>query len=78
MPEPKKKTSQSKSRIRRGSHIKQIKRSVLVACPKCKEKILPHRICPNCGYYKDEMIIDVAEKEKKKKQAKEESEEENE
>ena len=24
--------------------------SGLMICPKCGETILPHRVCPNCGY----------------------------
>ena len=23
----------------------------LVDCPHCHEKVLQHRVCPNCGYY---------------------------
>lgn len=26
-------------------------------CPKCGHIKLPHRICPNCGYYKDKSFI---------------------
>ena len=22
-------------------------------CPKCNEEKLPHRVCKNCGFYKD-------------------------
>lgn len=44
----------------------------LISCPKCKEKIKPSRVCPNCGTYKGRMVIDVLKgldkKEKKAKQ----------
>lgn len=26
-------------------------------CPQCGEVKLPHRVCPNCGYYKDREVI---------------------
>lgn len=26
-------------------------------CPKCGAEKLPHRICPNCGYYGEKNII---------------------
>lgn len=48
-----------------------LKGPVFVNCPKCRKLILPHRICPFCGYYKGIEVIDVlkklTEKEKKKK-----------
>jgi len=68
MPEPKKQTTHSKTRIRKGALIRQMKRAGLTSCTKCHEQILAHRVCPNCGYYKGEMIIDVLEKERKKKE----------
>jgi len=33
----------------------------LVACPKCHEPKLPHRVCKSCGYYKDRTVIKVEE-----------------
>jgi len=26
-------------------------------CPQCGEPKLPHRVCGNCGYYKDREVI---------------------
>ena len=26
-------------------------------CPQCGEVKLPHRVCGNCGYYKDNQVI---------------------
>lgn len=56
---PKKKTSKSKSRSRRSSAwtLDAAPRSV---CPRCQASKLPHRVCPNCGWYKGREAIDVA------------------
>jgi large subunit ribosomal protein L32 len=27
-------------------------------CPKCKSYVMPHRVCPECGYYKDTLVIE--------------------
>lgn len=29
----------------------------LTVCPECGEPMLPHRVCPNCGYYDAEDVI---------------------
>ena len=26
-------------------------------CPNCDQPKMPHRACPNCGYYKDRMVF---------------------
>ncbi|PIS41667.1 MAG: 50S ribosomal protein L32, partial [Candidatus Kerfeldbacteria bacterium CG08_land_8_20_14_0_20_42_7] len=40
-------------------------------CPKCKKPARPHRICPNCGYYKGRDILQKDLKaERKKKRVK--------
>lgn len=28
-------------------------------CPHCKQPKLPHRVCPSCGYYGGEEILQV-------------------
>ena len=25
-------------------------------CPKCKEPVMSHRVCPSCGTYKDRQV----------------------
>jgi len=30
-------------------------------CPRCGTIKLPHRVCPNCGYYKDRQIFEIEE-----------------
>lgn len=57
-------------RNKRRMHI-FLKTPVFVKCSKCGRAILPHQVCPHCGYYKGVEVIDVlkklSEKEKKKK-----------
>ncbi|MCX7704049.1 MAG: 50S ribosomal protein L32 [Planctomycetota bacterium] len=47
---PKRKLSQSRIGKRR-SHW-GLKVPSFVECPRCKTKILPHRVCPLCEHYK--------------------------
>ncbi len=56
---PKRKVSRTRKRKRR-THWKAQKPAVSV-CPKCFYPKLPHRVCPNCGYYKDRNVIEVEE-----------------
>jgi large subunit ribosomal protein L32 len=67
---PKKRHSKSKVGRRR-MHI-YLKEAKLVKCKKCGNFILPHIVCPFCGYYKEEMVVDVLakleEKERKRRE----------
>ncbi|MDR7417531.1 MAG: 50S ribosomal protein L32 [Armatimonadota bacterium] len=40
----------------------------LVTCPQCKSRIIPHRVCPSCGYYggREVLAVDTARSKKKK------------
>jgi large subunit ribosomal protein L32 len=29
----------------------------LADCPSCGEKVMPHRVCPKCGHYKERLVI---------------------
>ncbi len=57
MPVPKRKTSRSK-RDKRRTHWK-LKSQSLSECPQCHQPKLPHRVCPNCGYYGDEQVLEI-------------------
>ncbi|MFH1749326.1 MAG: 50S ribosomal protein L32 [bacterium] len=57
MAEPKQKIARSTSKTRRGR--KKSKSQILIKCKHCNEKILPHRVCPECGYYKDKDVVSV-------------------
>jgi large subunit ribosomal protein L32 len=54
---PKRRTSHARSGKRR-SH------QHLTPLQICEQPVLPHRVCPNCGYYQDREV--VPEKEEKK------------
>lgn len=33
-----------------------------VTCSNCGAEIIPHHVCPNCGFYKGKKVKDVKEK----------------
>ncbi|MFP4015962.1 MAG: 50S ribosomal protein L32 [Halanaerobiales bacterium] len=53
---PKRKTSKSRKRKRR-THWK-LNTPNLAECPQCHELKLPHRVCPACGHYKGEEVVE--------------------
>lgn len=66
MAEPKKRLTSARSGKRR-SHL-ALKLKNLATCPRCKSPVLPHHVCPNCGYYKGSDILKLAEKAKAKEE----------
>jgi large subunit ribosomal protein L32 len=54
---PKKKTSQSRRNQRRAHRA--LEKPGLVTCPNCGELHMPHRVCPECGYYKGRTAVAV-------------------
>lgn len=59
---PKRKTSRTRRGERR-SHL-HLTPVGLVTCPQCRKPRLPHRVCPSCGYYKGQEIVEVKSKKK--------------
>jgi large subunit ribosomal protein L32 len=55
---PKYKTSKARSRRRKSINMKLTSPS-LIACGTCGNKLLPHRICPKCGFYKGKQILEL-------------------
>lgn len=76
MSEPKKRHSSTRSGNRR-SHL-AAKTQSLSACSHCKEPVAPHQVCKQCGYYKSEDILKLAEKEQAKAERRKAAEKENE
>jgi large subunit ribosomal protein L32 len=54
MPNPKRRHSKTRGRKRR-THYKATAAAVS-ECPNCHTQKLPHRVCPNCGYYNGRSI----------------------
>ena len=59
---PAKHTSRSKVRRRRSQLY--LKEQNLVRCRQCQELILPHRLCPNCGFYRGKKYLEFKPKKK--------------
>lgn len=52
---PKRKISKQKKRQRRAHHA--LGKPNLVTCKNCGALILPHRVCPECGFYKNRIVL---------------------
>ncbi len=59
---PKRKHCKSRSRKRRGGHMK-LKAVKAVTCPKCSELMVPHRVCSSCGHYRSQNIMHLEDTE---------------
>lgn len=59
-PLPKRKLSKGR-RDRRRAHD-AIGTPQLVTCSHCKAMMLPHRVCPQCGYYKGRQVLNLDDK----------------
>jgi large subunit ribosomal protein L32 len=55
---PKYKTSKARTRRRRSINMK-LKTPQLTECSSCGNLVKPHRVCPNCGFYKGVQVIEV-------------------
>jgi large subunit ribosomal protein L32 len=69
---PKQKHTKSRRNKRRSQIF--LKKPTLTRCPKCGQPILSHTVCPNCGYYKGQEVVDVLKKLTKKERKKREKE----
>ena len=66
MPNPKRRHSKQRGRLRRTFY--KVKTKNLGKCPQCGKAKLPHRICTFCGYYKGKPQVEIKTKEEKKKE----------
>ena len=53
---PKRRTTRSKSKMRRAQHDKVVAPTI-APCPNCGEPAVPHRVCPSCGHYKGKQVV---------------------
>jgi large subunit ribosomal protein L32 len=65
MPHPKKRHTKAAKGQRRSHHA--LKETNFTTCSKCKEKVLPHRVCQKCGSYNSKQVIEIKDKKGKKK-----------
>mgnify|MGYP000867946215 CR=1 FL=1 len=63
MPNPKRQHSTQRSRKRR-THYK-LDVPGLGLCSNCQKQVIPHRVCPFCGFYKGRPVVDIKPKEPK-------------
>ncbi len=57
MPNPKRRHSKSRTRMRRAHDALSAPQTV--DCKTCGEPVMPHRACPNCGQYKGRLVKDM-------------------
>lgn len=55
---PKYKTSKARTRRRKSINMK-LSTPSLIECETCGNKLLPHRVCPKCGFYKGKQILEL-------------------
>jgi large subunit ribosomal protein L32 len=54
---PKKKVSKQRKRKRRGDV--RAEAATMGRCPRCGDLKIPHRVCPSCGTYRGEQVLEV-------------------
>lgn len=52
---PKRRHSNARTRKRRAHDALSV--PALTVCPHCREKKLPHRVCPSCGTYRGREVV---------------------
>jgi large subunit ribosomal protein L32 len=53
---PKRRTSHARQGHRRSHH--HITPTQVQYCKECNEPVLPHHVCPNCGYYQGREVVE--------------------
>lgn len=61
MAHPKRQHSRQRQRKRRTHYGVTV--PSFAACSQCKKPVLSHRVCPFCGYYKGQPVVEIKEKE---------------
>ncbi len=62
MAHPTRKHTKSRQGKRRANW--KLRVATTTQCAQCGRKILPHRVCPYCGFYRGKLVIVVKTKEK--------------
>ncbi|HEX3015123.1 MAG TPA: 50S ribosomal protein L32 [Desulfobacteria bacterium] len=50
---------QSKSRVRKRRAMWKLEAPGFIECPQCHKPMMPHRVCPECGFYKGKEVVSV-------------------
>ena len=56
---PARRTSRARRDLRRSHHA--LRPPARSNCPQCNEPRAPHRVCRNCGFYRDRTVIETEE-----------------
>ena len=67
MANPKRRHSNTRSRLRRSQDFLIIKS--MSVCSQCGAPVVPHRVCKACGFYRGKQVVTIKAKEKKKENA---------
>lgn len=58
MPNPKRRHSKTRTRLRRGSSAYKTEVKNVISCSNCGAAVLFHHVCPECGFYKGKLVIE--------------------
>lgn len=56
---PARRTSRARRDLRRSHHA--LSEPARSNCPQCNEPRAPHRVCRNCGFYRDRTVLETEE-----------------
>ena len=57
MAQPKRRWSKARTGLKRSTW--KLEEKKLATCPHCHEPVMPHRACPNCGYYNGKQVVEM-------------------
>lgn len=53
---PKRRQSRARGRQRRAANMR-LAVPTLVECSNCGARVMPHRVCPKCGFYRGKQVL---------------------
>ncbi len=59
---PKKRTSVSRKGLRRAGQHHKLYRKFPMSCANCGDYVMPHHVCPSCGFYKGKQVVEIKQK----------------
>lgn len=55
MAQPKRRWSKQRTHTKRSTW--KLENKTISTCKHCNEPVMPHRVCPNCGYYDGKEVV---------------------